>query len=93
MPEPIYVVIYFALYLLKAISTCMFIRAILSWFNVGGNSPIIKFLYVVTEPAITPVRKLFEKMNWFQNTPIDMSFSMTFIVIFVLETVIEATLI
>ena len=89
MPEPIYVVIYFALYLLKAISTCMFIRAILSWFNVNGNSPIIRFLYAVTEPAIIPMRKLFEKMNWFQNTPIDISFSMTFIAIFVLETVIE----
>lgn len=92
MPEPIYVIIYFALYLLKAISTCMFIRAILSWFNVNGDNPIIKFLYVVTEPAIQPVRKLFYKMNWFQNTPIDMSFSMTFIVIFVLETVIETVL-
>lgn len=92
MPEPIYVVIYFALYLLKLISACMFIRAILSWFQVNADNPIIKFLYVVTEPAIQPVRKLFQKMNWFQNTPIDISFSMTFIVIFVLETIIETTL-
>ena len=92
MPEPIYVVIYFALYLIKMISMCMFIRAILSWFNVNGNNPIIKFLYVVTEPAIQPMRKLFQKMNWFQDTPIDMSFSMTFILIFVLETVIETVI-
>lgn len=92
MPEPIYVVIYFALYLIKLISICMFIRAILSWFNVNADNPIIKFLYVVTEPAIQPVRRLFQKLNWFQNTPIDMSFSMTFILIFVLETVIEMLL-
>ena len=92
MPEPIYVVIYFALYLIKLISICMFIRAILSWFNVNANNPIIKFLYVVTEPAIVPLRKLFQKMNWFQNTPLDISFAMTYLVIFVLELIIESVL-
>lgn len=92
MPEPIYVVIYFALYLIKLISICMFIRAILSWFNVNANNPIIKFLYVVTEPAIVPMRKLFQKMNWFQNTPLDISFAMTYLVIFVLELIIESVL-
>ena len=92
MPEPIYVVIYFALYLIKLVSICMFIRAILSWFNVNANNPIIKFLYVVTEPAIVPLRKLFYKMNWFQNTPLDISFAMTYLVIFVLELIIESVL-
>ena len=92
MPEPIYVVIYFALYLIKLVSICMFIRAILSWFNVNANNPIIKFLYVVTEPAIVPLRKLFQKMNWFQDTPLDISFAMTYLVIFVLELIIESVL-
>ena len=92
MPEPIYVVLYFALYLIKLVSICMFIRAILSWFNVNANNPIIKFLYVVTEPAIVPMRKLFYKMNWFQNTPLDISFAMTYLVIFVLELIIESAL-
>ncbi len=92
MPEPIQVVIYFALYLLKVISFCMLVRAIISWFNVNANNPIIKFLYVVTEPVVQPVRKLFEKKNWFQNTPIDMSFSTAFILMFVLETIIETAI-
>lgn len=92
MPEPIYVILYFALYLIKLVSICMFIRAILSWFNVNANNPIIKFLYVVTEPAIVPMRKLFYKMNWFQNTPLDISFAMTYLVIFVLELIIESAL-
>ncbi len=70
----------------------MFIRAILSWFDVNMNNPLIKFLFVVTEPVVQPVRKLFVKMNWFQNMPIDLSFSATFLILFILETVIETTL-
>lgn len=92
MPEPIQIIVYFALYLVKLISICMFIRAILSWFDVNMNNPIIKFLFVVTEPVVQPVRKLFVKMNWFQNMPIDLSFSAAFLLLFILETVIETTL-
>ena len=92
MPEPIQIIVYFALYLVKLISTCMFIRAILSWFDVNMNNPLIKLLFVITEPVVQPVRKLFVKLNWFQNMPIDLSFSATFLILFVLETVIETTL-
>ena len=70
----------------------MFIRAILSWFDVNMNNPLIKLLFVITEPAVQPVRKLFQKMNWFQNTPIDLSFTATFLILFVFETIIETTL-
>lgn len=92
MPEPIQIIVYFALYLVKLISACMFIRAILSWFDVNMNNPLIKLLFVITEPVVQPVRKLFVKLNWFQNMPIDLSFSATFLILFVLETVIETTL-
>lgn len=92
MPEPIQIIVYFALYLVKLISVCMFIRAILSWFDVNMNNPLIKLLFVITEPVVQPVRKLFVKLNWFQNMPIDLSFSATFLILFVLETVIETTL-
>lgn len=70
----------------------MFIRAILSWFDVNMNNPLIKLLFVITEPAVQPVRKLFQKMNWFQNTPIDLSFTATFLILFIFETIIETTL-
>ena len=78
--------------MVKAVSACMFIRAILSWFDVNTENPLIKFLFAMTEPVVYPVRLLFEKMNWFQSVPIDMSFSATFLILFVLETLIELTL-
>ena len=65
---------------LSALQTAMLIRAILSWFEMGGGK-FINFLYAITEPFIAPVRALFEKMNWLQNSPIDFSFLVTYLLI------------
>ena len=62
----------------------MLIRALLSWFTSGDNQ-FTRFIYVLTEPVIIPIRKLFYKMNWFQNTPIDMSFSFAVIALLIIE--------
>ena len=69
--------------LLSAIQLAMMARAILSWFPMESNK-ITHFLDVVTEPVVYPVRKLFEKMNWFQNIPLDMSFMATFMILSIL---------
>ena len=58
----------------------MFVRAILSWFPMEENR-FIGFLYAVTEPVILPVRMLFERLGWFQNLPIDISFFVTFLLL------------
>ena len=69
--------------LLSAIQLAMTARAILSWFPIEPNK-FITFLNVITEPVVYPIRKLFEKMNWFQNIPLDMSFMTAFIIISIL---------
>ena len=68
---------------LTVIQFAMLLRAVLSWFVMGGGK-FINFLYAITEPFIVPVRMLFEKMNWFQNSPIDFSFMITYLLISVL---------
>lgn len=72
---------------LAAIELAMFLRAILSWFFVE-DSRLGDFLYAVTEPAILPVRLLFEKLGWFQNMPIDISFFVTFLLLSVVGSVL-----
>ena len=72
---------------IEIISFAMMLRAILSWF-VESDGVFVRFLYVITEPAIMPIRKLFYKMNWFQDVPIDLSFTFTFIALFLIETVL-----
>ena len=69
--------------LLSAVQLAMLIRAILSWFPMDSNR-FTDFLYGITEPFIYPIRMLFEKMNWFQNLPIDIAFMVTYLLLTVL---------
>ena len=87
MPEPIYVLVNFALIFIEVLSFAMFIRAILSWFT-DESGKFCRFLYVLTEPAILPIRKLLVKMNWLQNSPIDFSFTLTFFALMIVELIL-----
>lgn len=91
MPEPIYVLVNFVLIFIDIISFAMMIRAILSWFT-DGTGKFTQFLYVITEPAIMPIRKLLVKMNWLQDSPIDFSFTLTFFALLLIELLLRALL-
>ena len=85
---PIYfVLVSFALTFINVLMLAMTVRAIIGWFY-DGDGIIVRFLYVVTEPALMPIRMLFEKMNWFQDSPIDVSYGCTYIVLIVLQMII-----
>ena len=90
MPEPLYVLVRFVLIFLDVISFSMLIRAILSFLGVNEEGFLMRFLYVVTEPAIMPLRKLFYKLNWFQNTPFDMAHLFTYTVLWILQLLISS---
>ena len=89
MPEPIYVLVNFVLFFIEILMFAMLIRAILSWVS-DGTSKLSRFLYVLTEPAIMPVRKILFKMNWLQNSPIDFSFTITCFVLLFIEMILSA---
>ncbi|MBQ8409212.1 MAG: YggT family protein [Clostridia bacterium] len=91
MPEPLYVLIRFAIVFIDAIVLAMSIRAILGWF-FEPEGKLIHFLFVLTEPAIMPLRKLFAKMNWFQGSPIDMSYIFTYVALFLIQLFLESYL-
>ena len=65
---------------LLAVQSAMTVRAILSWFVMDGGR-FMNFLYAITEPFIHPVRLFLEKFNILQNTPIDFSFLITYLII------------
>lgn len=75
------VLAYFVYYLLDVVMFAMLLRAILSWFPLREGNPIVGFLNLVTEPFILPIRTLFYKMNWFQQTPIDVAYMATSLVL------------
>ena len=69
-----------AFVLLSVVETAMLARAIVSLFDMEGGK-LLGFLYSLTEPFITPVRTILVKMNWLQDSPIDFSFMITFMLI------------
>ena len=92
MPEPLYVLVNFILIFIDVISLAMCVRAILGWFT-DAEGKFFHFLFVLTEPAIIPLRKLFHKMNWFQGTPIDVAYMFTYIVLFLLQMILNSFLV
>lgn len=86
-------VVYFIIVLLKAIISvlllAMLIRAVMSWFITEGDSHFSRFINLITEPAIMPVRSLFERMGWFQELPIDVSFYISYLLLSLLQLFLE----
>ena len=70
-------------------TTLMFIRAILSWFP-GQGGTFERFIYACTEPLTIPVRKLFDLFDIRPNLPIDLSFTVTFLLLVLIETIVTA---
>lgn len=74
--------------LLSILELLMLGRAILSWFPLDEDNPLVQFLYWITEPVIYPMRVLLDKFDLFQGLPIDMAFFCTFILINILSILI-----
>jgi len=89
LPEPIYVLVRFVLIFIEVLSFAMMIRAILGWLT-DGSGKFMQFLYVLTEPAIMPIRKLLVKMNWLQDSPIDFAFTLTFFALMFVEMLLSS---
>lgn len=85
MPELLYILVQFIILFIKVITIAMCIRAVLSWFY-DGDGAFVRFLYVITEPAIMPIRKLLIKMNWLQDTPMDFAYLLTYVALFIIQT-------
>ena len=46
-------------FILSAYMWIIFGRAIISWVNADPYNPIVRFLYEVTEPALSRIRRFF----------------------------------
>lgn len=89
MELAIYVMRQTLLLLIDAVQVALLVRAILSWFDPEHSSRLSNFLMLVTEPMILPVRALCQKKNWFQQTPLDVPFLITVLLLSLLQTLIR----
>jgi YggT family protein len=74
--------------ILYTLEIAMRLRAILSWFPISEDNPFVLFVTMLTEPIVAPIRALFERMDWFQNIPIDVSFFVAYLLLSVVSTVL-----
>ena len=70
---------------LGLLSTAMFLRAILSWFIQDPENKFLLILAMVTEPFIIPVRMLLMRFEAVQRSPVDISFFVTYLLIWILQ--------
>jgi YggT family protein len=64
----------------------LFARAILSWFPISPGSaltPVVTFLYTVTEPLLAPLRRVIPALG---------GFDLSFIVLFILIQVVQSAI-
>ena len=89
MPEPLYVFVNFILLFIKVMSVALMIRAIIDWF-FESDGKLYRFLYIFTEPTLMPFRKLFVKLNWFQDSSVDVSFTFTYAALYFLDIIFSS---
>ena len=71
---------------LGIVSFAMLARVILQFFVDPMQSRIFALACLLTEPFIVPVRALMIKLNIGQDSPIDWSFSITYLIIWMLRS-------
>lgn len=74
--------------LLGALQLAFLLRAILSFLMPAGDNALIRFLYTVTEPVIIPFRNLLGRFAFVRNCPFDISYTVAFFALIIIETVL-----
>ncbi len=88
MQAVLYVIARTAQLLLGLVELAMFLRAILSWFIADEDNRFMIFLFAVTEPFILPIRVICSRFRALNESPIDISFFIAFLVISLLNSLL-----
>ena len=70
---------------LDAVALAMIIRMLLPIFFNAEESIVYKLAFCISEPFILPVRWIMFKLNVLQNSPIDWSFTVAYLILILLR--------
>lgn len=76
------------LLILTILELMMFLRAIMSWFPQVQGNKFHQMMIMLTEPIIMPFRALVNRIPALRGFPLDISFTLAFLVLIMLETMI-----
>jgi uncharacterized protein YggT (Ycf19 family) len=71
--------------MLSAVMLAMTARAIMSLIPNAQDTKFFAFVYMISEPITVPIRFLFYQLNLFQNTPLDISFLVTYLLLWMID--------
>lgn len=54
----------------QILSVAIFVRAIVSWFNLDPRNPLIQMLDSITEPIIGPIRQIMPRLGMIDLSPL-----------------------
>jgi YggT family protein len=60
----------FLLILFQILTIAIIIRALLSWFPIDRNNPLIAILDQITEPVLAPLRQVVPRIGMIDITPL-----------------------
>ena len=72
--------------IIELVTIAMMLRAVLPFFLNVEESRFYALTYCISEPFVAPVRYFMVKMNWGQNSPIDWSFFVTYLLLWLLQS-------
>ncbi len=52
------------------LTMAIFVRAILSWFQMDRNNPLVQILDTVTEPILEPIRRIMPRLGMIDLSPL-----------------------
>ena len=55
--------------ILSILLLAIFVRAILSWFPIARDNPLVVVVFQVTEPVLGPIRKVLPRMGAIDLSP------------------------
>jgi YggT family protein len=68
----------------------VFIRVLLSWFNLDPSSPMIQALNAITEPILDPIRRIMPRIGMFDLSPIVALILLRFVSIALQQLLVDA---
>ena len=76
--------------LLRIVEYLILARVILSWMPISNDNRLIDMLYQLTETILKPIRDLLAKSSFTQNTMLDFSPIVAFLIIMLIRNIIFA---
>jgi len=75
--------------LLMFIEYAVLARVLLSWFPISRDSQVIRLLYQITEPILSPIRNLIERNSSRRYMMLDFSPVMVFLLIGLIRNILR----